>query len=233
MKRARPFGVLEMRAYHEAGHVLVALLEGFQVRRVTIARHGRIGGACEYGFRVPRRTARRAVRRVVRATAAVALAGSVAQDRAALERGLVAVDPRTGAFFPLFAAGAEDDERIAIRFARRLHPRARERRAFLGRVRARVERTVADPHAWAAVRRLARALLRDRTLGGDRASAIARRAIAAALRGERARRRRGGPIRAVPARRAPHAPSRARARRAHAVGATRLGVPRTRAEGPE
>jgi hypothetical protein len=178
----RPYGVLEMRAYHEAGHVLVALLEGFEVKRVTISRHGRIGGACEYGFAIPRRASRRALRRVVGATAAVALAGSAAQDREALARGLVALDPRSGAPFPLFAAGAEDDERIATRFARRLHPRGAARRAFLDRVRTRVELVLDDPTAWAAVRRLARALLRERTLTGEQAARTARRAIADAVR---------------------------------------------------
>ena len=190
MKRVRPYGVLEMRAYHEAGHVLVALAEGFRVKRVTIARHGRLGGACEYGFSVPRNASRRALRGIVCATAAVALAGSAAQDREALARGLVALDPRSGAPLPLFAAGSEDDERIATRFARRLHPSAAARRAYLGRVRTRVERVLDDPGAWAAVRRLARALLRTRTLTGDEAARTARRAIADVLRAGTAVRRR-------------------------------------------
>jgi hypothetical protein len=185
--RVRRYGVLEMRAYHEAGHVLVALLEGCRVKRVTISRRGRLGGVCEYGLPVPRRTSARALRAIVDATAAVALAGSAAQDREALGRGLVAVDPRTGAPFPLFAAGSEDDARIATRFARRLHPRAAARWAYLGRVRTRVELVFADPSAWAAVRGLARALLRDRTLTGDEATRAARRAIADSVR--RGRRR--------------------------------------------
>lgn len=190
MIRVRPYGSLEIRAYHEAGHVLVALLEGFRVKRVTIARRGRIGGACEYGATIPRRPSRRALRGLVGATAAVALAGSAAQDREGLARGLVAQDPRTGAPFPLFAAGSEDDARIAHRFARRLHPRAAARRVFLGRVRTRVELVLADPDAWYAVRRLARALLRARTLSGEEAERTARRAIADALRRARAPRRR-------------------------------------------
>lgn len=187
MRSARPFGTLEIRAFHEAGHALVALLEGFDVRRVTIARRGRVAGACEYGFAVPRHASRRTLRGVVRATAAVALAGSAAQDREALGRGLVPVDPRSGAPFPLFAPGAEDDERIATRFARRLHPALPARRAFLGRVRTRVEAVLDDPGAWAAVRRLARALVRERTLSGADAARTARRAIADAVRHGRAR----------------------------------------------
>ena len=185
--RVRSYGLLEMRAYHEAGHVLVALAEGFRVKRVTIARHGRIGGLCEYRLSLPRHASRAALRRMVAATAAVALAGSAAQDREALARGLVALDPRSGAPFPLFGAGAEDDARIATRFARRLHPRAAARRAFLGRVRTRVELVLDDPSAWAAVRRLAGALLRERTLSGAKARRTARRAIADALRRGRAR----------------------------------------------
>ena len=188
MRRVRPYGVLEMRAYHEAGHVLVALAEGFRVKRVTIARHGRLGGLCEYRLSLPRHASRAALRRMVAATAAVALAGSAAQDREALARGLVALDPRSRAPFPLFGAGAEDDERIATRFARRLHPRAAARRAYLGRIRTRVELALDDRGAWAAVRRLARALLRARTLDGDEAARTARRAIADALRPPRGRR---------------------------------------------
>jgi hypothetical protein len=186
MRAARTYGVLEMRAYHEAGHVLVAILEGFRVKRVTISRRGRIGGLCEYGLLVPRRASRRALRGLVGATAAVALAGSAAQDREALARGLVALDPRSGAPLPLFGAGSEDDARIATRFARRLHPRAAARRAFLGRVRTRVELVLDDPGAWAAVRRLAGALLRERTLSGEKARRTARRAFADAVRRGRA-----------------------------------------------
>ncbi len=186
MKRVRPYGVLEMRAYHEAGHVLVAILEGFRVKRVTISRRGRIGGSCEYGVAVPRRASGRALRRIIDATAAVAVAGSVAQDREALVRGRVALVPVAGAPFPLFAAGSEDDALIATRFARRLHPRASARWAFLGRVRTRVEQVLDDPSAWAAVRRLARALLRERTRTGADATRTARRALADSVR--RARR---------------------------------------------
>ena len=192
MQRVRPFGELEMRAYHEAGHALVALAEGFRVRRVTILQRGRIGGACESGFSVPRPASLRALRRIVGATAAVALAGSAAQEREARTRGAATAGPRRGAASPLFAAGAEDDERIANRFARRLHPRTAPRRAYLGRVRVRVERALDDPGAWAAVRRLARALLRARTLSGDEAARTARRAIADAIRAPR------GPPRPAP-----------------------------------
>ena len=70
---------------------------------------------------------------------------------------------------------------IATWFARRLHPRAAARRAYLGRIRTRVELVLAEPGAWAAVRRLARALLRARTLSGDEAERTARRAIADAV----------------------------------------------------
>jgi hypothetical protein len=134
---------------------------------------------------------------MVGATAAVALAGSVAQDREALERGLVSLDPLSGAPFPLFASGSEDDERIAVRFARRLHPRAAERAVFLGRVRTRVQQVLDDPCAWAAVRALARALLRERTLTGEAAARTAKRAIADAERRARTRGRRAGARRAA------------------------------------
>jgi len=179
VRRLRPYGELEMRAYHEAGHALVALAEGFRVKRVTISRRGRLGGACESGLALPSRASRRSLRRIVGATAAVALAGSAAQAREALARGSRSRAPASP---PLFSAGSEDDEQIATRFARRLHAGAAARRAYLRRVRAHVELVLAEPAAWAAVRRLARALLRARTLTGAEASRTARRAIADALR---------------------------------------------------
>jgi hypothetical protein len=170
--------VREIRAFHEAGHAAVAVLRGLEVRRLTISRRGRIGGACEYRFAVPSRGARAAVRRMVRDAAAVALGGSVAQDRAALERGYLALDPRTGRPFPLFTGGAEDDEKTALRFASRLYRDAGARRAFLGRMRTSAERLLAEPRNWAAVERLARALLRERTIEGAAAVRIVRRAAA-------------------------------------------------------
>ncbi|WP_202813239.1 hypothetical protein, partial [Anaeromyxobacter sp. PSR-1] len=78
--RPAPPGALELRAWHEAGHAVVALLEGFELRRVTIARRGDVGGSCEYRYRTRAPRSRRAVGRTVRAAVAVALAGSVAQD---------------------------------------------------------------------------------------------------------------------------------------------------------
>lgn len=161
---------------------MVATLRGFAVAGVTISRRGRIGGACAYEFALPRRGSPGAVRRVARAGAAVALAGSVAQDRVALLRGYVALDPRTGAPFALFAPGAEDDDRVAMRFAGRLHRPRATRRAFLGRMRTSTERLLARPEAWAAVRGLARALLRERTISGQEAAATISRIMARARR---------------------------------------------------
>lgn len=175
-------GVLELRAWHEAGHAVVALLEGFELRRVTIARRGDVGGSCEYRYRDRRRPSRRSVRRTVRAAVAVALAGSVAQDAAALGHGFVAVDARTGRPFAPFAPGAEDDARIALRFAARLHRGAAAQRAYLRRMRRRIERVIGDPEVFTAVAGLARALLRDRTLSGPRALVAVGRAV---RRGER------------------------------------------------
>jgi hypothetical protein len=170
--------MLEIRAYHEAGHAVVAILRGFDVAVVTIARRGRTGGACAYRFTVPSPGRAGAVRRMARAGVAVALAGSVAQDRFALERGYVALDPRTGAPFPLFAAGAEDDEHVAMGFAGRLLRSRAGRRAFLRRMRGSTERLLGRPEAWAAVGELARSLLRRRTLSGASVAVGVARAIA-------------------------------------------------------
>jgi hypothetical protein len=181
-RRRAPFGVLEMRAYHEAGHAVVALLRGFAVTRITISRRGEFGGACEYRFPVARRGSPGERRAAARAGSAVALAGSVAQDAVALERGFVALDPRSGLPFPLFAAGAEADEQLARRIARRLYGRAQAQRAFLRRMRASTERLLARPPVWSAVRGLARLLQRERTLSGRRAAEAIARAVAVPLR---------------------------------------------------
>jgi len=158
----------------------MALLKGFALTRVTISRSGRIGGACEYSFCVPRAASTSARRRIARAGAAVALAGSVAQDQAALERGWIAVDAATGAPIRPFAPGAEDDVRVAMRFASRIYRGADARRAFLRRMRATSERLLARPEARAAVRGVARSLLRAKTLSGERVVACVRRSVARA-----------------------------------------------------
>ncbi len=178
-RRTKRLEPLELRAYHEAGHAVVAMLRGFGVSRITVSRRGPIGGACEFRFIVPRRASAGGTKRVVRAAGAVALAGSVAEDRAALERGFVSVDLRSGLPFPLFAPGAEEDRRIALRFAARIHPDRAARYAFLRRMRSSAERQLEDPRVWAAVERLAHRLARARMLTGDRAVRTVVRAIAA------------------------------------------------------
>lgn len=189
-KRIGPPSWIRLRAVHEAGHAVVALLRGFTLTRVSIARRGRIGGACEYRFRLPRPGAPAAARRLARAGVAVALAGSVAQDVEAAERGFVAVDPRTGAPFRPFAPGAGDDVRVARRFARRIYRSPEAQRAFFARMRSSTEHLLRRPEAWAAVHALARTLLETRTLCGDHATLDVVRALAAAAarpppRGER------------------------------------------------
>lgn len=179
-KRLGPPTAMQLRAFHEAGHAVVALLKGFSLTRVTISRRGRVGGACEYRFRFPRAGSLPAARRLARAGAAVALAGSVAQDAQAAERGWVAVDLATGRPFRPFAPGAEDDVRVARRFARRLYRSPEAQRAFFARMRSSTEHLLGHPEAWAAVHALARTLLTNRTLCGEHATARVVRAMMAA-----------------------------------------------------
>ncbi len=219
-----------MRAYHEAGHAVIAMLRGFGVTRVTVSRRGPIGGACEFRFSAPRRGSAGAAKRVARAGGAVALAGSVAEDRAALERGYLSVDLRSGLPFPLFAPGAEEDRRVALRFAAQLHPGAAARHAFLRRMRASAERQLEDPRIWAAVERLAHRLARARMLTGDRAVRTVVRAIAAASRAVEPRRapsaRRAGASSAAPP---PHARSARRRPRSRSPPDAAGALTRTRA----
>jgi hypothetical protein len=177
----------ELRAYHEAGHAVAAALAGFVLQRVSIRGRGRHGGSCEYGMerrfrsRGAGRLPERALRSMVRGAASVSLGGSIAQDAIALEHGYVALDRRTGRAFPLFSAGAEDDERSARALARRLYPRAEAQRAFLRRMRGTTERRLTSPAVWRAVRALAQALRRARAMDGARAEQI----IASSLHGSR------------------------------------------------
>ncbi len=193
--RLRRPGALELRAYHEAGHAVAAVLRGFALARVSILRRGEHGGACEYvgearfhlraaGVRAVG-TPGRVLQRIARSAASVALAGSVAQDAIALEHGYIALDQRTGRPFPLFSAGAEADEQSARAMASRLYGRGPGQREFLRRMRTTTERLLGSREAWRAVNALARALLRAGCVEGARAERI----IAAALcprRGARA-----------------------------------------------
>jgi hypothetical protein len=182
-KRIGPPSPMQLRAFHEAGHAVAALLKGFSLTRVSISRRGRVGGACEYRFRIPRAGSPSAARRLARAGAAVALAGSVAQDAQAAERGWVAVDLATGAPFRPFAPGAEDDVRVAKRFARRVYRSPEAQRAFFARMRSSTEHLLQRPEAWAAVHALARTLLQARTLCGEHATErVVRAMVAAAVR---------------------------------------------------
>ncbi len=175
----------ELRAYHEAGHAVAAVLKGFTVTRVSIRRRGAEGGACDMQVHLRVRAQGGLTPKVsgegvrfARAAAAVALSGSVAQDTVALERGYVALDARIGRPFPLFSTGSDDDERAALAIARRLYRHAPEQREFLRRMRSTTERLLTSEGRWRAVRALATALLRTRALNGKRAERI----IGAALR---------------------------------------------------
>ncbi len=162
---------------------MVAHLRGYTLTRVTITPGGGCGGACESSFprpaplRAPRAASLEFARRAVRAATAVVLGGSVAQDEAALARGYVGLDPSTGRPFPLFAAGAQDDARVAEAVAGLLYDAREARRRFLRRMRTTTQRLLTRPDNWSAVEALTRALLRRRTLRGARAAAILSRAL--------------------------------------------------------
>lgn len=180
--RSAPLEGVELRAYHEAAHAVVAVARGLAVGRVSVALDGAVGGSCEYGVRAAPRTAA-ARRRALRDHLAVVLAGSVAQERLATERGYASVHGRDGTRRPPFASGAEDDARAAVRLAGRAYAEPEARAAFLRRMRARVERLLGDRVVWGAVGRLARQLVRRGAVGGREARAAVRTAIAEATAG--------------------------------------------------
>lgn len=176
-----------LRAYHEAAHAVVAWLRGFQLKRISIIGHGIEGGSCEYQFviRMPRGAGRgraaarkRAIIRAARAAAAVAVAGTIAQDEVLLGIGRISVDPGTGWPLPLFSPGADADARIAYRLAGWVYRDAGARTAFLRRMRTATQRILTRSENWAAVASLASRLVRERALDGDIATECIRRAIA-------------------------------------------------------
>ena len=176
-----------LRAYHEAGHAVVAWLRGFHLKRISIVGHGIEGGSCEYQFvvRMPRGAGRgraaarkRAVVRAARAATAVAVAGAVAQDEVLLALGYVAIDPQTGWALPLFSPGADADARIAYRLAGWVYRDAKAKTAFLRRMRTATQRILTRAENWAAVRNLAARLARERALDGGIAAECIRRSLA-------------------------------------------------------
>jgi hypothetical protein len=186
LRRRAAARLATLRAYHEAGHAVIAWLRRFHLKRISIVGHGIEGGSCEYQFvvRMPRLAGRgraaarrRAIVRAARAAAAVAVAGAIAQDELLLALGRVAVDPQSGWPLPLFSPGADADARVAYRLAGWVYRDAKARTAFLRRMRTATQRILTRGENWAAVRKLATRLVRERTLDGDAAAECIRRAI--------------------------------------------------------
>jgi ATP-dependent Zn protease len=151
----------ELTAYHEAGHALMALMLGGEVRLVTIepdhddgpARSGdtqvlwRSGGSGEQEF------AAKAVQ--------VCLAGPVAEM-------IYSGEPFHPGLVPEWAG----DWRDAWQAAARLHPGERLRLQFLERTSARLHRLLRrDPH-WSALAELADNLLAHETLEWEQVAEI-------------------------------------------------------------
>jgi hypothetical protein len=161
-----------LRAFHEAGHAVTAVLLGARVERVTLRWDGPLAGGCAVRIREGARggagepAQEEARLRAARTAIAVALGGTVAQERFARERGydLRAAQPSKRA--RLFAPGGQGDEHVALAAAAGIAGPGPARRRLVRLCRDDVAALLGSRSGWRAVRRVARALLRRGTLSG-------------------------------------------------------------------
>ncbi|AIG80507.1 Hypothetical protein AJAP_38615 [Amycolatopsis japonica] len=151
-----------LTAWHEAGHVVVYLLQGRSLRYVTLRPRG-IG---RVGF-----TAVRPRRVELSSVAVVAHAGPLAQARHVLEvtseaerlhEGVTAEDVRLGAYLH----GGHDDLALIVE-ARRAYGLADDQPDLW----AEIAQDLVDRH-WTDISRIAEALLEHRTLTGAQLRAL-------------------------------------------------------------
>ncbi|MCA9155895.1 MAG: hypothetical protein KDA38_13955 [Planctomycetales bacterium] len=151
----------ELTAYHEAGHVLVALLLGAEIHSATIdpdrddgpERHGDTQIVWRNDGSSPREMAERAVQ--------VALAGPVAER-------LYGGEP----FHPGFVAEWADDWRLAWDAAATLIADERRRVHYLEQTTLRLHRRLDQEPYWSALAALADNLLAHETLEGEQIDEI-------------------------------------------------------------
>jgi len=161
----------ERNAYFEAGHAVVAWLEGLEIVRISIDGEGDASPwieICEPELNLPYVTAsdggHKAHLSVIR--------GLLAGRAASLREGF----GRCGEEFDLTRPVIGDDDTVwrAIALAGSI---ARDGPAIVPVMWREVAQTVNTPKVWAAVQAVAQALLRDRELAGCEVGAIARHAM--------------------------------------------------------
>jgi hypothetical protein len=151
----------EIIAYHEAGHALIAILLGAEVRQVTIepdnddgpARHGDTQVVWRRSTLSDQAFAERAVQ--------VCLAGPVAEM-------IYSGDP----YHPGLVAEWAADWKGAWQAAALLHPQEQKRLAYLERTSIQLYHQLKSDNLWPALASLADHLLAHETLEGEQVEEI-------------------------------------------------------------
>jgi hypothetical protein len=151
----------ELIAYHEAGHALMALLLGGEVRTVTIEPDRDDGPDRQGDTQVLWRRAGTSDREFAKKAVQVSLAGPVAEM-------IYSGDP----YHPGLVAEWAADWREAWAAAAGLHPDERQRLAYLEQVSIRLYHQLKHDDAWAALAALADHLLAHETLEGEQVAEI-------------------------------------------------------------
>jgi ATP-dependent Zn protease len=153
--------MLELIAYHEAGHALMAVLLGGQVRLVTIEPDNDDGPSRDGDTQVLWRAAEMGEKEFAKRAVQVCLAGPVAEM-------IYSGDPYHPGLIPQWAG----DWRDAWSAAARLHPDERKRLQFLEQTSIQLYHRLNVDDLWAALAALADHLLAHETLEGEQVEEI-------------------------------------------------------------
>lgn len=158
---ARRSNMSEIIAYHEAGHALMALLLGAEVKLVTIEPDDDEGPSRQGDTQVLWRRSEISTRDFARRAVQVSLAGPVAEM-------IYTGDP----YHPGLVAEWAADWHEAWNSAVLLHPDERQRLEYLERTSIQLYHQLKDDALWAALASLADHLLAHESLEGEKVAEI-------------------------------------------------------------
>ena len=153
----------ELIAYHEAGHALMALLLGGEVRSVTIEPDNDDGPERQGDTQVLWRRSRMTDKQFAETAIQVSLAGPVAEM-------IYSGDPYHPGLIAEWAADWDE----AWQAAALLHRDERQRLAFLEQTSIRLHHQLQQEEMWAALAALADSLLAHETLEAEQVEEIVR-----------------------------------------------------------
>jgi ATP-dependent Zn protease len=151
----------ELIAYHEAGHVLMAVLLGGKVKQVTIEPDDDDGPARQGDTQVRWRRSGVSDKEFAKLAVQVSLAGPVAEM-------IYSGDP----YHPGLVAEWAGDWRDAWTVAEPLYPDERQRLEYLEQVSIQLYHRLKKDELWAALAALADNLLAHETLEGEQVEEI-------------------------------------------------------------